>query len=97
VLIGADSPGDLEGVISAASLAELHFGVLVAGDSDEHARRAQVRRHRSHLRSASRSALPSLASTAGSRLRSCNAAASRVATRWISRSPQQPIPPAYRS
>lgn len=41
VLIGADSPGDLEGAISAASLAELHFGVLVAGSEDERARRSQ--------------------------------------------------------
>ena len=41
VLIGAAAPGDLEGAISAASLAELHFGVLVAGDPDERARRAQ--------------------------------------------------------
>ena len=41
VLIGADSPGELEGAISAASLAELHFGVLVADDPDEQARRAQ--------------------------------------------------------
>ena len=41
VLIGATSPGDLEGAISAASLAELHFGVLVARDPDERARRAQ--------------------------------------------------------
>ena len=41
VLIGAVSPGDLEGAISAASLAELHFGVLVADDPDEQARRAQ--------------------------------------------------------
>jgi len=41
VLIGADSPGDLEGAISAASLAELHFGVLAARDDDERARRAQ--------------------------------------------------------
>jgi predicted nucleic acid-binding protein len=40
VLIGADAPGDLEGAISAASLAELHFGVLVAGDEDERGRRA---------------------------------------------------------
>src|SRR5918997_5494121 len=40
VLIGADQPGELEGAISAASLAELHFGVLVAGDDDERARRA---------------------------------------------------------
>lgn len=40
VLIGADEPGRLEGAISAASLAELHFGVLVARDDDERARRA---------------------------------------------------------
>jgi toxin FitB len=41
VLIGTRSPGDLEGAISAASLAELHFGVLVAADEDERARRSQ--------------------------------------------------------
>jgi predicted nucleic acid-binding protein len=41
ILIGAREPGDLEGAISAASLAELHFGTLVAGDADERARRAQ--------------------------------------------------------
>ena len=41
VLIGDESPGELEGAISAASLAELHFGVLVACDADERARRAQ--------------------------------------------------------
>ena len=41
VLIGAESPGELEGAISAASLAELHFGVLAGGDADERARRAQ--------------------------------------------------------
>lgn len=41
VLIGAESPGELEGAISAASLAELHFGVLVAGSEDERARRSQ--------------------------------------------------------
>jgi toxin FitB len=40
VLIGADDPGELEGAISAASLAELHFGVLIARDEDERARRA---------------------------------------------------------
>jgi predicted nucleic acid-binding protein len=40
VLIGAESPGELEGAISAASLAELHFGVLVASDNDERSRRA---------------------------------------------------------
>ena len=32
-------PGELEGAISAASLAELHFGVLVTTDPDERARR----------------------------------------------------------
>lgn len=41
VLIGAESPGELEGAISAASLAELHFGVLIAGSDDERARRSQ--------------------------------------------------------
>lgn len=41
VLIGGGSPGDLEGAISAASLAELHFGVLVAGEAVERGRRAQ--------------------------------------------------------
>lgn len=41
VLIGAADPGELEGAISAASLAELHFGVLVATDPDERARRTQ--------------------------------------------------------
>jgi toxin FitB len=40
VLIGATSPGDLEGAISAASLAELHFGALVARDADERGLRA---------------------------------------------------------
>ena len=40
VLIGAEHPGELEGAISAASLAELHFGVLIATDDDERARRA---------------------------------------------------------
>ena len=41
MLIGATAPGDLEGAISAASLAELHFGVLRESDDDERARRAQ--------------------------------------------------------
>jgi toxin FitB len=41
VLIAVEDPGDLEGAISAASLAELHFGVIVARDDDERARRAQ--------------------------------------------------------
>jgi len=41
VLIGARDPGELEGAISAASLAELHFGALVASDPDERARRSQ--------------------------------------------------------
>lgn len=41
VLIGAESPGELEGAISAASLAELHFGVLVAAGEDERARRVE--------------------------------------------------------
>lgn len=41
VLIGTEGPGDLEGAISAASLAELHFGVLVDSEEDERARRSQ--------------------------------------------------------
>jgi predicted nucleic acid-binding protein len=41
VAAGNEDPADLEGTISAASLAELHFGVLVARDADERARRAQ--------------------------------------------------------
>lgn len=41
VLIAEDGPADFETAISAASLAELHFGVLVARDEDERARRAQ--------------------------------------------------------
>jgi toxin FitB len=41
VLIAEDGPDDLECAISSASLAELHFGVLVAQDADERARRAQ--------------------------------------------------------
>jgi predicted nucleic acid-binding protein len=41
VLIGAGVPEDLEGAISVASLAELHFGALVATDRDERAVRAQ--------------------------------------------------------
>jgi predicted nucleic acid-binding protein len=39
VLIGADVPGDIEAAISVASITELHFGVLVAEDDDERARR----------------------------------------------------------
>ena len=39
ILIGAD-PGDIEGAISVASLAELHLGTLMARDPDEQARRA---------------------------------------------------------
>lgn len=41
VLIGTASPGELEGAISAASLAELHFGALVAADADERGRRVR--------------------------------------------------------
>ena len=39
VLIGDESPPNIEAAISVASLAELHFGVLVAVDVDERARR----------------------------------------------------------
>lgn len=41
VLIGEQPPPDVEAAISVASLAELHFGVLVAGDDDERALRTQ--------------------------------------------------------
>jgi len=41
VLIGSHDPGEAEAAISVASLAELHFGTLVAEDPDERARRAQ--------------------------------------------------------
>ncbi len=39
VLIGADAPADVEAAISVVSLTELHFGVLLATDDDERARR----------------------------------------------------------
>lgn len=39
VLVGEDAPGDIEAAISVASITELHFGVLVAEDDDERARR----------------------------------------------------------
>jgi predicted nucleic acid-binding protein len=39
VLIGEILPGDVEAAISVASITELHFGVLVAKDDDERARR----------------------------------------------------------
>jgi toxin FitB len=41
VLVSTVSPENVEAAISAASLAELHFGALVAKDRDEGARRAQ--------------------------------------------------------
>jgi predicted nucleic acid-binding protein len=41
VLIGTGAPADVEAAISVASLAELHFGVLVAVEPDERARRTQ--------------------------------------------------------
>ena len=41
VLIGAFDLGDTEAAISAASLAELHFGVLIADDPEERGRRTQ--------------------------------------------------------
>ncbi len=40
VLIGDDAPADVEAAISVVSITELHFGVLVASDPDERARRA---------------------------------------------------------
>lgn len=41
VLIGGRDPGEVEGAISVASLAELHFGIAAAGEPEERARRAQ--------------------------------------------------------
>lgn len=41
MLIGSADPGDLEGAISSASLAELHFETLIAAGPHERARRAQ--------------------------------------------------------
>lgn len=40
VLISADAPTDVEAAISVVSITELHFGVLVATEDDERARRA---------------------------------------------------------
>ncbi|MGL5818821.1 MAG: hypothetical protein ACRCZD_20435 [Phycicoccus sp.] len=39
VLVGDDAPADVEAAISVASPTELHFGVLLATDDDERARR----------------------------------------------------------
>jgi len=41
VLIGETAPDGVEAAISVASIAELHFGVLVAGDDDERGLRMQ--------------------------------------------------------
>jgi predicted nucleic acid-binding protein len=41
VLIGSSDPGELEGAISVASLAELHFGLHIATDLEERGRRTQ--------------------------------------------------------
>jgi predicted nucleic acid-binding protein len=41
VLIGDEPPPDIEAAISVASIAELHFGVLVASDDDERALRTE--------------------------------------------------------
>jgi len=41
ILVGADDPGGLRGAISAASLAELYFGALVADDPGERANRTR--------------------------------------------------------
>ncbi|UQX11505.1 PIN domain-containing protein [Candidatus Mycobacterium methanotrophicum] len=37
ILIGEEPPPDVEAAISVASIAELHFGVLVTADDDERA------------------------------------------------------------
>ena len=39
VLISSDPLVDVEAAISVVSITELHFGVLIAGDNDERARR----------------------------------------------------------
>jgi predicted nucleic acid-binding protein len=41
VLIAGEPPPDVEAAISVASVAELHFGVLIAADDDERALRTQ--------------------------------------------------------
>ena len=41
MLIGDELPPDVEAAISVASLAELHFGALIAADDDERAIRTQ--------------------------------------------------------
>lgn len=41
VLIAAQGPAEVEAAISVASVTELHFGVLLAADPDERARRVQ--------------------------------------------------------
>lgn len=41
VLIGETAPEGVEAAVSVASIAELHFGVLVASDDDERALRTQ--------------------------------------------------------
>lgn len=40
VLIGESAPEEIEAAISVVSITELHFGLLVAADDDERARRA---------------------------------------------------------
>ena len=40
VLIADSAPDDIEAAISVVSITELHFGLLVAADDDERARRA---------------------------------------------------------
>lgn len=41
VLISDDAPEGVEAAVSVASIAELHFGVLIAADADERAVRTQ--------------------------------------------------------
>ena len=41
VLIGGEPPPDVDAAISVASLAELHFGALIATDDDERAVRIE--------------------------------------------------------
>src|SRR3954452_3060722 len=96
VLIGAEDPGALEGAISAASLAELHFGVLVARDEDEHARRAV----RLGVIESTFEPLPSTPRSPASGDAwpppCVPAAPSRAAVPWTSRSPPPPTPTRFR-
>jgi predicted nucleic acid-binding protein len=98
VLIGSEPPPDVEAAISVASLAELHFGVLVAGDDDERALRTQ----RLGAIESTFEALSITAEIAREWGRLAAAVLNRggqpslVDVRWISRSPPPPTRIAFR-